>query len=67
MARETKDQKAERYLCEGRIIVVRVDRRAIVANVRGSGAVWRTWWHAGTWSCDCPHEARTTNCRTFTR
>ena len=62
MARESARDKATRYLAEGRVIVTRVDRRAIVANIRGEGAMWRTWWTPTGWACDCPHEARTTRC-----
>ena len=41
MPRETKDQKARRYLCEGRILVRHVDARAMSVHVRGNGAVRR--------------------------
>ena len=60
--RESARDKGARYLTEGRVIVTRVDPRAIVATVRGEGAVYETWWTRTGWACDCPHEARTTNC-----
>lgn len=62
MPRETKDEKAMRYLCEGRVVLVHVSRSAVTAHVRGEGAVYRTRWEAGAWSCTCPHGARTTDC-----
>ena len=62
MARESARDKATRYLAEGRVILVRVDRAAVVGKVRGEGAIHTTWWQAGDWVCDCPHQARTTDC-----
>ncbi len=62
MSRESARTKATRYLAEGRVILVSVDRRAVVGKVRGEGAVYTTWWESGEWSCDCPHQARTTFC-----
>ncbi len=58
MPRESARDKATRYLAEGRVILVRVDRRAVVGKVRGEGTIWTTRWEAGAWSCDCPNQAR---------
>lgn len=63
MARETKAEKAGRYLLEGRVIVVHVSQRhGVVANVRGDGHVYETTWRDGVWRCNCPHRAATASC-----
>lgn len=62
MARETKATKAVRYLAEGRVIVTDVNRALVAAHVRGDGAIYRTGWRDGLWSCSCPHAATTTDC-----
>lgn len=62
MPREAKDAKARRYLLEGRVILRHVDRTLVHAVVRGDGALYRTRWEAGAWSCSCPHQATTTDC-----
>lgn len=56
--RELKADKANRYLVEGRVILRSVERRRIIAIVRGEGAVYRVR-HTGTrWDCTCPAKAR---------
>lgn len=62
MPRETKTLKAERYLLEGRVIVTDANRALVAARVRGDGAVYRTGWRDGLWSCSCPHQASSTDC-----
>ena len=62
MPRETKTLKAERYLLEGRVIVTDANRVLVAAQVRGDGALYRTGWRDGLWSCSCPHTATTTDC-----
>ncbi len=62
MPRETKTLKAERYLAEGRVIVTDANRALVAAQVRGDGAVYRTGWRDGLWSCSCPHRASSTDC-----
>lgn len=62
MPRENVATKAVRYLAEGRVILRHVGRTLVHARVRGDGALYRTTWEAGTWSCTCPHRATTTDC-----
>lgn len=62
MPRETVATKAVRYLAEGRVIVTDVNHALVAAHVRGNGAVYRTGWRDGLWSCSCPHRASSTDC-----
>jgi hypothetical protein len=52
--RENARAKANRYLAEGRLTVLRVDRNVVAAECRGAGAVYRVGFEDGTWSCSCP-------------
>jgi hypothetical protein len=61
MTRETVDAKARRYLCEGRLIVTKVDGDHVMACCRGQGSVYRLGHEPGRgWFCDC--SARGTCC-----
>jgi uncharacterized Zn finger protein len=55
MARELVADKARRYLCEGRVIVIDAGKGHVTATVRGDGAVWFVAYEAGLWSCTCPN------------
>ena len=60
-ARESLDTKAARYLREGRLVVIRVDRDLIEAECRGSGEVYRLGHHPRArpgWWCSCPARGR---------
>lgn len=52
--RESKDDKALRYLVEGRIIVTTVSKPIVRATARGDGAIYRITHTAAGWSCNCP-------------
>ena len=52
--RETAREKATRYLCEGRVVIVRADFDYIEAKVRGEGALYSVGYLAGKWWCSCP-------------
>jgi uncharacterized Zn finger protein len=60
--REDAAAKAKRYLGEGRVRIVSCDEEAgtILAQVRGSGAIYAAGHGAKSWSCDCP--AKSKNC-----
>ena len=61
MSRETVAEKAKRYLCEGRLIVVGVDDDWVRATCRGSGEVYELGHAPGRgWWCSCP--AKTARC-----
>lgn len=61
MPRENAAAKADRYLLEGRIVVLSVQPGDHVrAAARGDGRVHRMTWKAGLWRCSCP--ARTDQC-----
>jgi hypothetical protein len=53
-ARESVDQKARRYLAEGRLQVLEVGPAIVRATCRGDGAVYRLGWWRGRWGCQCP-------------
>lgn len=56
--RTTARDRAGRLLTEGRVSIVKVDGRSLLALVRGEGHLYRVTYQAGAW--DCPCEARTT-------
>jgi hypothetical protein len=60
--RENAAAKARRYLGEGRVRIIACDEEAgtILAEVRGSGAVYGAGHGAGGWACDC--EAKSKDC-----
>ena len=60
-SREGSQQKARRYLLEGRVMVRSVGPQGVRAHVRGQGFVYNVGYEAGGgWSCTCP--ARTPKC-----
>ncbi len=58
MSRESVDEKARRYLGEGRLVVRRVVGDEILATCRGGGAVYELGFEAGGWWCSCPATRR---------
>lgn len=59
--REGAQQKARRYLLEGRIMIRSVGPQGVRAHVRGQGSVYNVAYEAGGgWRCSCP--ARTPRC-----
>jgi len=55
MSRETLEEKAARYLGEGRVRVLAMTPDGVSAKVRGSGnAVYNTRRESRRWACDCP-------------
>jgi hypothetical protein len=55
MTRETVDQKARRYLGEGRLTVTHVDGDFVTATCRGDGEVYELGHEPGRgWICSCP-------------
>lgn len=59
--REGAQQKARRYLLEGRVMVRMVGPQGVRANVRGQGHVYAVTYEAGGgWTCSCP--AHTAKC-----
>lgn len=59
--REGSQQKARRYLLEGRIMVRSVGPAGVRANARGQGHVYAVAYEAGGgWTCTCA--ARTAKC-----
>jgi uncharacterized Zn finger protein len=52
MTRESVDDKALRYIDEGRVTVRRVDGRDVDAVVRG-GDIYYVTRRRGEWRCDC--------------
>jgi hypothetical protein len=55
---ETIDQKARRYLTEGRLVVELVNGDEIRARCRGGGAVYELGLEAGEWWCGCAARGR---------
>ncbi len=54
MTRENAYDKGRRYLCEGRVIVRRVDETGIEATVRGTGELYKVAWsRSAHWRCNC--------------
>lgn len=58
MPRENAENKARRYLAEGRLIVHHVDQHAAHATCRGDGTTYRLAYSRGRWQCDCPARTR---------
>jgi uncharacterized Zn finger protein len=53
--RENVEQKARRYLAEGRLTILHLDELGIVAICKGGGAFYNVRWSPErSWSCDCP-------------
>jgi uncharacterized Zn finger protein len=61
MTRESAQEKAKRYLREGRLLVTRVDADRVEARVKGDGVIHRLGLQPnGDWWCSCPSPSR--NC-----
>ncbi|MGI8520278.1 MAG: SWIM zinc finger family protein [Actinomycetota bacterium] len=59
--REGSQQKARRYLLEGRVMIRTVGPKGVRADVRGQGHTYNVSYEGGgDWSCTCP--ARTPRC-----
>jgi hypothetical protein len=60
VTREGVESKAQRYLCERRLIVEHVDAELVRATCRGDlGMVYDTGWTPTYgWSCNCPARRR---------
>lgn len=56
---ETVEQKARRYLAEGRLVVERVVDGEVRARCRGGGAEYELGLDADEWSCSCADAAPT--------
>ena len=53
MSRENAAAKADRYLREGRIVLVHVSSERVVGRARGEGRIWKFGYEDGEWFCDC--------------
>jgi hypothetical protein len=53
MTREALEEKALRYIREGRLRVVLVEGRRIEARVRGTRAAYVVGYEPGGWHCSC--------------
>lgn len=55
MSRENVMAKAQRYLIEGRVRILRCndDEGTILADVRGTGAIYTTECDGERWRCTC--------------
>jgi hypothetical protein len=60
--RENAESKARRYLAEGRVRIIACDEAAstIVAEVRGTGAIYAAGHGPKGWACEC--DARSNAC-----
>lgn len=58
MSRENVDDRARRYLTEGRVVITAAGPGHVDARVRGDGAIWTVAYRRGGWSCDCPSRGR---------
>ena len=65
MGREGVEQKARRYLTEGRLNVDRTGPEGIVATCRGTTTVHRLGYRAGGWFGSCPARTRCCNIATL--
>lgn len=53
--RETADQKAIRYLAEGRITITAVSGSVVSARCKGDGVLYRLGRDGRGWFCTCPN------------
>jgi hypothetical protein len=60
--RETVASKAERLILQRRVFITAADSAGVAARVRGDHGVYVTSFEHGSWTCSCPHVARTTLC-----
>ncbi len=58
MPRESAATKARRYLTEGRVVIVHVERGRATAVVRGDGHLHHVTVHGAAWSCTCAARGR---------
>ena len=58
MSRESAASKARRYLAEGRVVLVHVERGHATAVVRGDGAMHHVTVRGASWTCTCPARTR---------
>lgn len=59
--REGAQQKARRYLLEGRIMIRSVGPQGVRAHARGGGHIYAVQYESGGgWTCSCP--ARSSQC-----
>jgi hypothetical protein len=58
LSREGVEQKARRYLTEGRLNVIRAGPEGVDATCRGTETVHRLGYRAGRWFCSCPARSR---------
>lgn len=60
MTRENAEAKAARYLAEGRLVVRELDEHGgtVLADCRGSAAVYALGRDDGSWFCSCPARGR---------
>jgi uncharacterized Zn finger protein len=56
--RENAQDKGKRYLLEGRVVIVHVDRDSAAAVVRGDGHLHHVAVHGPAWTCTCPARTR---------
>lgn len=67
MSRESAAVKGLRYLIEGRLTVLEVSRRRILARCKGdSGEEYHLGFDRGWW-CDCPARGRCSHLVAFMR
>ena len=52
--RESKADKGLRYIREGRLTVTRVDGDRVMAECRGTNAIYELGFENGHWTCSCP-------------
>jgi uncharacterized Zn finger protein len=58
MSRESPEQKAARYLAEGRVVISTAGPGYVDATVRGDGEVYKVGYRRGSWFCSCPARGR---------
>jgi uncharacterized Zn finger protein len=54
MVRENAEQKAKRYLGEGRLQLIGMSNDRVLAQVRGDGRTYLVRFEDDVWSCPCP-------------
>jgi uncharacterized Zn finger protein len=54
MARENAEAKARRYIGEGRLTLIHVDARQVLAKCKGGGEEYVLGYRPGGWWCNCP-------------
>lgn len=59
MPRESADEKAARLLVDGRVIVLTVAGRYVMAQVQGDHGTYAVVHDAGHWLCSCENPGAT--------